>query len=71
LANSSLQTLAEAGPFVLGESLGLSQAVVLETTDPDCAAAWHQWACELHGVLSVEVVFVHWDNDEDFSHVSA
>ena len=45
----------------LGETWAGCQAAVLETTGPNAAHDWHDWAAALPGVVGVEVVFVHWD----------
>lgn len=59
----------EAGPFTLGEARGACQAAVLETSGPNAAHDWHDWAAALPGVLGVEVVFVHWDGaEQEVSH---
>lgn len=72
LANAALRQLAAAGPFTVGEPLGDCRSAVLETADPKAAHDWHDWAAALSGVVGLEVVFVHWDdNDAEGSHVSA
>ena len=62
-AQAALQVLAVAGPFTLGESVGSCRAAVMEASDPKAAHDWHEWAAALPGVESVEVVFVHWDDN--------
>ena len=61
---AAIAELERAGPFLLGDSRGRCQAAVLEAPDPTSAHDWHDWAARLPGVESIEVVFVHWDEDE-------
>lgn len=61
-ARASLAELTAAGPFHLGQGIGLCWSAVLEAPDPKAAHDWHDWAAALPGVESVEVVFVHWDD---------
>ncbi len=61
---TALQALASAGPFTLGKATGLCWSAVLEADDPKASHDWHDWAAALPGVEDVEVVFVHWDDDE-------
>lgn len=61
-AEAVRQTLRGAGPFTLGPMQGNKLAVVVETTDPHEAQAWHEWAAALPGVENIEVVFVHWED---------
>ena len=47
-------------------------AAVLEATGPQEARDWHDWACSLPGVQSVDVAFIHWDDmDAEASHGDA
>lgn len=71
LARGAQLDLVAAGPFILGDAGGPCRAVTLETTDPRAAHDWHEWAEKLPGVVGVEVVFVHWDDAEEVSHVGA
>ncbi len=68
LVEQATAQLQAAGPFTLGEARGPCRAAVLEAADPHSAQDWHDWAAALPGVVSVEVVFVHW---EEVSHVDA
>lgn len=71
LARGAQLELTAAGPFTLGDTHGLRQAATLETTDPKAAHDWHDWAAALPGVGAIEVVFVHWDDAEEVTHVGA
>ena len=64
LAAAAEQALTAAGPFTLGPATGSRRAATLETADPKAAHDWHEWAAALHGVIDIEVVFVHWDDVE-------
>lgn len=64
LAKAALIEMAAVGPFSLGEAMGPCQAAVLEVADARAAQEWHDWAADLPGVESLEVVFVHWDESE-------
>ena len=72
LASGAQGELTVAGPFTLGEARGPRQAVTLETTDPKATHDWHDWAEALSGVENVEVVFVHWDDENaEVAHAGA
>ncbi len=69
LANSALGQIEAAGPFRVGESKCDRRPVVLEANDPKAAHDWHDWAASRPGVLGLEVVFVHWDDESaEVSH---
>lgn len=63
-ARDALDQLNAAGPFTLGERDGDFVSLALEAENPQEARHWHDWAEALPGVRSLEVVFVHW-NQED------
>lgn len=71
LARGAQLELTAAGPFTLGDGSGSRQAATLEAADPRTAHDWHDWAAALPGVEGIEVVFVHWDDAEEVSHVGA
>lgn len=68
-AREALRRIGAAGPFTLGDRNDRFLPVVLEADDPGHARHWHEWAASLAGVQGVEVVFVHWE-DEEGDHAS-
>ena len=62
--DQAARTLAEVAPLTLGERIGSRIPAVLETTDPQAAHDWHDWAITQPGIANVEVVFVHWEETE-------
>lgn len=63
-AQAAWDELASAGPFTLGEANGPCRAAVLEATDALSAQEWHDRAAQVPGIVSIEVVFVHWEAAE-------
>ncbi|WP_432799520.1 hypothetical protein [Poriferisphaera sp. WC338] len=51
--------------FTLGLHQGVHLAVVLETEDKFQDKAKHQWLSSLAGLAHIDVVFIHFDDDED------
>ena len=54
--------------FTVGERVGDRLAVALEAEDADASERWTEWLRRSSGVLGVEVVFVHWDVEEEVTH---
>jgi len=68
-SNEAIAEFLAAGPFQLGERRGPCLTVVAEADGPEAAHAWHEWAESLPGVVSAEVVLVHWDEAlEEVAH---
>jgi hypothetical protein len=59
-----LRAIRSEAPFTVGEESKAGFSLALETTDVVESQRWLDWLCAQTGVTGVEVVFVHWDDDE-------
>ena len=63
-ASAITEALDSVPVFELGDAAGRRLPVVLEAEDGSTARHWHHWVEELPGVVSVEVAFVSFEDDE-------
>jgi hypothetical protein len=70
-AEAAWNAIRDAGPFTLGEWIGPCRAAVLEARDTRETHDWHDWLLACPGVMDVEIVFVHWDEEAEVVHAGA
>ncbi len=64
LREQAMAELRSCPQLTLGEQQGSWLTAALQTDDAEESERWHHWMQEIPGVRAVEVVFVHWDDDE-------
>jgi hypothetical protein len=64
VANEVLDQLQAAGPFALGQEQGHMIPLAMAVSSPRDARHWHDWVAKIPGVRDLEVVYVHWDEQE-------
>ena len=66
--DSALAALGRNPAFTVGEATDHRLPVALEAEDAEASERWTEWVRGLPGVVGVEVVFVHWDEQEEVIH---
>jgi hypothetical protein len=66
--DSPLSSLEGSAAFTVGERIENRVSVALEAEDAGESERWTEWLRRRPGVCGVEVVFVHWDVEEEVIH---
>ena len=66
--DSALSALESSAAFTVGEPNGDRLPLALEAEDAAASERWTEWLRQLPGVCGVEIVFVHWDVEEEVTH---